>query len=356
MLKIRVAKVIDILEENEEYQEVLVQSEKNQSKAINYPPITGKVFKGDLVYLNTTAVSLGLGTGGYHFVMAKQNMTKNSTGSGHIMKMRYTPQQIKVLAVEEEASPYHEKIKAFTSLQHTPVLIGFLHSMVIPAIAGIRAVNKALKVSYIMTDGGALPLAFSKTVKFLKKENWLFGTITAGHAFGGDLEAINIYSALAAAFMVQKPDVILITMGPGNVGTGTELGTTAIEVGQIINAVHSLGGNPIVIPRISFQDGRSRHQGLSHHVLTCLNKIALAPCTIVIPIIENKERQKILEQQVLNHNLGAKHKLVYADGRTGLEYLLRHEYPVTTMGRSLKEDWEFFLAATAAGGYAAQLV
>ena len=55
-----------------------------------------------------------------------------------------------------------------------------------------------------MSDGGALPLPFMK-YKNVAGTKLAQGTITAGHAFGGDLEAINIYSALAAAAEVQKP-------------------------------------------------------------------------------------------------------------------------------------------------------
>ena len=51
---------------------------------------------------------------------------------------------------------------------------------------------------------GCFTSSFSRNIKMLQELNWLQGTITAGHAFGGDLEAINIYSALAAA-EVQKP-------------------------------------------------------------------------------------------------------------------------------------------------------
>ena len=356
MIRIRNALVLDIIEDNEEYQELHVQIGDKKSKAINYPCLTGQVQKGDIVSLNTTAVNLGLGTGGVHFVLANNSLEKDSSGPGHIMKMRYTPQQIKVLAAEEEASPHHELIKKFNSLQNTPVVIAFLHSMVIPALAGIRCINENLKVSYIMTDGGALPLAFSKTINLLKKEKWLTGTLTAGHAFGGDLETINVYSALAAAFMVQKPDLILIAMGPGNVGTGTEFGTTALEAGQMINAVYSLEGNPILIPRISFQDMRNRHQGISHHVITVLNKIALVPCSLVLPKLQDINKHNHLDKQIKENKLTAKHKLIYESGAEGLDYLKKSGFSVTTMGRSFDEDREFFLTASAAGAFAARLV
>ncbi|NLT96529.1 MAG: DUF3866 family protein [Clostridia bacterium] len=356
MIRIRKALVIDVLEESENYQELLVKIEGKTEKAINYPPLTGFIEKGERVYLNTTAVSLGLGTGGYHFVLASANMEKDALSPGHIMKMRYSPQQIKVLAVEEESSPYHEEINKFSSLNNIPVVITFLHSMLIPALAGIRSVNEKLEVSYIMTDGGALPLAFSKNVRLLEKAKWLKGTVTAGHAFGGHLEAVNVYSALAAAFTVQKPQIIIIGMGPGNVGTGTQLGTTAVEVGQIINAAASLGGRPIVIPRISFQDKRSRHQGLSHHVLTVLNKIALASSTVVIPILEEAEKKDFLKKQIDENKLTLKHTVVYESGQKGLDYLKETGFDVTTMGRSLIAEREFFLTACAAGTYAAKLI
>jgi len=358
MISIKIAKVIGILEESEEIQIIHIEIQKTVSKAINYPQLTGKVKIEDLVQLNTTAVDLGLGTGGYHFVSANLNTCEKDVflGTGHIMKMRYTPQQIKVLAVEEQASLYHEQIKSFKSLNNTPVLIGFLHSMIIPAIAGIKCFNENLKLCYIMTDGGALPLSFSSNIKLLKAKKWINSTITSGHAFGGDLEAINIYSALAAAFVIEKPDIIIAAMGPGNVGTGTELGTTALEVGQIINAVHSLGGHPIVIPRISFQDNRNRHQGISHHVITVLNKIALASCTLIVPVLTDENKQSFLKKQIEENNLAARHKLFYENGSEGLNYMQECGFNVLTMGRSLEEDRDYFLAASAAGTFCARLV
>ncbi len=50
-----------------------------------------------------------------------------------------------------------------------PVLIGELHSMLLPAIFNIKRKNPKLKVSYIMTDGGALPANFSRNVNLLKQ-------------------------------------------------------------------------------------------------------------------------------------------------------------------------------------------
>ena len=86
--------------------------EGREEKCIVYPALTGEVETGDEVLLNTTAVSLKLGSGGYHYVIARLNSSgQSSLPGGHIMKMRYTPMQVKILSAEEEDSPYHEALK-----------------------------------------------------------------------------------------------------------------------------------------------------------------------------------------------------------------------------------------------------
>lgn len=356
MIKIGRGKVVKFLDKKKDLEIVLLHMKGKEEKAINYPEITGNVEINDEVLVNLTALDLFLGTGGYHFIMG--NLSKgerNSTTPGHIMKLRYTPEQIKILAVEEPASPYHNLIKGFRDLDETPVLITFLHSMLLPVIAGIRALNPQLKVSYVMTDGGALPMAFSKNVRKLEELKWLTGTVTVGHAFGGQLEAVNIYSGLAAAYSVFKSDLIIVGMGPGIVGTGTELGTSALEVGQIINAVASLDGLPIVVPRLSFQDKRTRHYGLSHHTITVLKKIALVSATVVLPILENKEQLEYISKQIQDNKIADKHKIVYENSLSGWEFLIKQNLIVKTMGRTLKQEKAFFSTCTSAGYYAARL-
>ncbi|HVG65021.1 MAG TPA: DUF3866 family protein [Actinomycetota bacterium] len=149
--------------------------------------------------LNTTAVALGLGTGGFHVVMARIGGPVDAPGPGHVIKARYTPSQVRVLAVEEEDSPHRAAVAACTDLGGLPVVCAELHSMVPVVAAAARAVAGDLRVAYVMTDGGALPLAFSRLAAELRRGGLVAGAITAGQAFGGDLEAISLYSALAAA-------------------------------------------------------------------------------------------------------------------------------------------------------------
>lgn len=69
-------KVLSIIKERENLQEIEVEIGKRKEKAYNFPHLMGTVKVGDRVLLNTTAVELALGTGGYHFVVA--NLSKPS--------------------------------------------------------------------------------------------------------------------------------------------------------------------------------------------------------------------------------------------------------------------------------------
>jgi hypothetical protein len=71
------------------------------ASALAYPDLTGPVQIGDRVVLNTTAVALGLGTGGLHFVVAVEGRESGHEPVGHVMKARYTPMQTAVRTVEE---------------------------------------------------------------------------------------------------------------------------------------------------------------------------------------------------------------------------------------------------------------
>ncbi|MFZ5688176.1 MAG: DUF3866 family protein [Bacillota bacterium] len=357
MISCSVGTVTEIIGHRKGLTRVIVSFAQGQGKAINYDFLTGVIQVGDRVQVNTTAVDLGLGTGGWHFVMV--NMTRPELrlkGPGHIMKLRYTPMQIKVLSVEEEDSPARLLIEQGGDIKTVPVVVGTLHSMLPYIVSGIIQNKPNLRISYIMTDGAALPLYLSEIVFLLKEAGFLCGTITIGHAFGGDLEAVNIFSGLLAARHIQKADVIVVCMGPGIVGTGIPWGTTALEQGQILNAVHSLGGIPVGVPRISFADSRKRHYGLSHQTITVLKYVVLIPVNIVFPLLKNEDQMNYIKYQLINSGINEKHLFHQVDGWPGLSHCVEHGLGATTMGRSVNEDEAFFLAASAAGNAAANFV
>ena len=102
-----------------------------------------------------------------------------------------------------------------------------------------------------MTEAAALPLALSDLVAALDDRGLLAATITAGQAFGGDVEAVNVPSALALAALVVGADVTIVGPGPGVVGTGTALGAGALELAGVVDVAAALGGQPIVALRFS---------------------------------------------------------------------------------------------------------
>src|SRR5207302_994783 len=76
-----------------------------------------------------------------------------------------------------------------TSLDGTPVVWAPLHSMVAPIAAGARSSGMA-RVTYVMTDGAALPASFSRLVARLRETGLLDAVVTSGHAYGGGPEAV----------------------------------------------------------------------------------------------------------------------------------------------------------------------
>ncbi|WZL74913.1 DUF3866 family protein [Clostridiaceae bacterium 35-E11] len=351
MLSMKTGRVVEILKEGDDITEVIVEINNMKYKAMNYNELTGKIKMGDNLLLNTTAVDLNLGTGGYHFVIANtQKYDKDLCQGGHIMKLRYTPYQVKVFSAEEQDSKFHHIFNEFKSLNDMPVIVGTLHSMLSPIIEVLKNDKKDIKIAYIMTDGAALPISFSHMVKKLKEKQLLCGTITIGNAFGGDLDCVNIYNGLIAAKEILKCDIAIVTMGPGIVGTGTKYGFSGIEQGAIIDAVNDLGGIPIAIPRISFADSRSRHKGISHHSITVLDKIAKTKAVIGIPHFEEKKHQYICAQ-IYNTKIEEKHNMIYIDPSTTINILENATLKMSTMGRSFQEDMEYFITA----GVSAQL-
>ncbi|SHJ64935.1 DUF3866 family protein [Tepidibacter formicigenes] len=351
MISKKVGIVDSIISKTEEMEELKVKIGDKIEKAINYPKINSDVNVGDEVLLNTSAVELSLGTGGFHFVIANlNNLESKMSEGGHIMKLRYTPLQVKIFAAEEQESMHHEKIKNFKSLDNLPVVVGTLHSMLVPFIASYKRGNKDKKIAYIMTDGAALPIYLSKNVKNLKDKGILDATITMGNAFGGDYECINIYTALITAKEVVGADVVFVCMGPGIVGSGTKYGFTGIEQGNILDAVSKLKGKAIAVPRISFADKRDRHLGLSHHSITILKEIVNSK--VVVPInIQDADKRNYVLSQIKEHNIDKLHDIVFIEKDRTKEDLSYFNLKVKSMGRSYEEDEEFFKSCSGAAYY-----
>jgi len=354
-IQLRRGRVVEVLEARPDRAVLAVEVGGERAEAIAYTTLTGPVAAGDEVVLNVTAVALGLGTGGRHFVVGRLGGEAEAQQvPGHVMKLRYTPLQFSVLAAEEEQSPHHDAVAACASLDGLPVIACSLHSMVGPAAAGVKAAAPQARVAYVMTDAAALPLALSDLVARLREAGLLDATITCGQAFGGDHEAVNLHSALLAARCVANADVAIVAQGPGNVGTRTDWGFGGVEQGEIINAAAVLGGRPVAVPRIGFADPRPRHRGLSRHAVIALGRVALLPADVVVPRMA-EDRSREVMQALESAGIAAKHRIVTEDGAPGMALLQARGIEAVSMGRSFEQEPEYFLAAAAAGAHAARL-
>ncbi len=352
-------------------------------RALAYTDLVGEPVPGDALLLNVSALARGLGTGGYALVVGPATGTTSlppdpAVGPGHLVKARYTPLQTMVLGVDEQESPHHATLADADSLDGLPVVVADLHSALPAVVAGLRHAAAAsgtapdtVKVAYVMTDGGALPAAFSRTIAALRDADWLTTCVTVGQAYGGDLEAVTVHTGLLAARHVAGCDVAIVAQGPGNLGTGTRWGYSGVAAGEVVNATATLGGRPVASLRVSGADPRDRHLGISHHSLTAYGRVALAPADIPVPAptadIENLPAwgadltRRIHEQA---------RSLASPDAATGNTRLTLVDIPadaalvdtlrtspagLRTMGRNLDGDPASFVAAAVAGIHAHHL-
>ncbi len=305
-----------------------VPGEETKRKIVAYPTLTGPLAVGDEVLLNVTATMLNLGTGGVDFVMGFSPTPVPHGGESealreqeHLIKLRYTPLQHAVCAVEMGEGWDDAK----TSLEGTPVVACLLHSQLALVAAGIKAARPALKIAYVMTDSAALALGFSTLVVQLKDAGLIDTTLTCGQAFGGDFECVSLPSALLAARHVARAEVIIVAPGPGMAGTGTKFGFSGIEQAWTLDLATKLGGRAIFCLRASSADPRERHRGVSHHSRAVLSLCAHPPEMVTEPF----------------------------DGAPGLSLLAAKKIQVTSMGRTAAQDPLFFHAASATGTLAA---
>jgi hypothetical protein len=322
----RTGRVTRIVSERAGLQRIEVDGER----AYVLTRLIGEVAVGDRVVVNTTAVELGLGTGGWHVVhwnLAREQF--HSPGPGHVMKLRYTSLQADT-GVAEEAPGFEPP----ESLDGMPVVACALHSQVACVAAAFKQARPDKRLAYVMTDSGALPLALSDLAADLRARGLIDVTITTGQAFGGDHEAVNLRSALDVARL--HADAAVVATGPGVVGTGTRHGYSALEVAGIVDTAGVAGGVPIVALRYSDADPRPRHRGISHHSTTAL---AQAHETALVAVPDGEPVPDVGRHRAV---------VVAVPDLSGVT--------ATSMGRGVADDPRFFAYAGVAGALAAAQV
>jgi hypothetical protein len=353
MPSFRTGRVVALLQERVGLQRVEVDFGAGPERAYVLTQLTGTVAEGDEVVVNTTAVELGLGTGGWHVVhwnLARRAWSEK--GPGHIIKARYTSLQTDVGSAEEHLDP---ELADIDSIDGMPVVAAALHSQ-LPAVAvAFKDLRPDARLAYVMTDGAALPLALSDLAANLCDRGLVDATVTCGHAFGGDFEAVSVYSALAVARHVIQADAAVVVMGPGIVGTGTRLGFSGIEVGPVLDAVTGLQGDPIACLRVSFADERPRHQGVSHHTLTTLRVACRSRATIPLPAVGGAPEARI-RRDLDEAGLLERHDVVDVEPVDIVARFAAHDLRISSMGRPAADDPVLFEAAATAGVLAARRI
>jgi len=339
-------------------------SETTEIPALVYTDLMAIPTVGDRVLLNVAALERGLGTGGYALVIAVLDadgrVTQPPQPAGHLIKARYLPLQAMVAGADEQGSAHHQLLAEADSIDGMPVIVADLHSALAPILLAIADDRPGTRVVYVMSDQGALPLAFSRSVAELRASGLLAATVTVGQAFGGDLEAVTLHSGLLAARLALDAELVVVTQGPGNLGTGTRWGFSGVSAGEAINAAAILGGRPVGTLRISGADSRERHRGVSHHSLTAYGRVALCPADIAVPDLSDDgspAMDELAEAVAASlQKLASRHRLVMVN-LSGLRTVLAASpIQLSSMGRGLDDDPAYFLAAAAAGRHAATLL
>jgi hypothetical protein len=283
-----------------------------------------------------------------HWNLAREEWRE--PGPGHVLKVRYTSLQADVGSTEE-----HEPgLADVDDVGGMPVVAAGLHSQVPAVAAAFKDAAPGARLVYVMTDSAGLPLALSDLVAALTDRGLVDATVTCGQAFGGDYEAVSVFSALAVARHVAGADAVVVAMGPGVAGTGTRLGFSAIEVGPVLDASTAVGGRPVACLRASFADFRPRHQGLSHHSATALGLACRSRVLIPLPLVGGPE-EETLRADIAAAGLDTRHDLVAVKPPDILGLFAAHGLTVTSMGRPAAADPVFFACAAAAGAVAAHL-
>jgi len=299
--------------------------------------LVGPAQAGDEVIVNVEAVELGLGSGGADIVHV--NLTRGLDGPGtpgaHVMKLNYTSLQHAVLPVEEGDADATPAPLALPLGQ--PVAVLALHGQLAPvAWAFARTTERAGRLGYVQTAGGALPGGHSCVVRELRADGLLAGHLTAGPAFGGaDGDAITTAAALHHGLTELGWDAAVAGPGPGILGSGSALGHGGLQALDSAHTALALGCPALLVARMSSTDLRARHRGLSHHTRTVLD-LLLAPVTVAIP-----DDQEPADDRHAWRTLG-----------TDLAGYTASGLPTRSMGR---EDPLFFAAALAAGSALAEM-
>lgn len=347
MLKLRAGRVKSVVAASDRVAEIEVEVGPEVRRAVAYPALTGGVAVADEVIVNTEALDLGLGSGGFDIVCANltRGLDAEPASGAHTMKLNYSPLQHSVKLLEED----EEEIPGGPG---NAIGILALHAQLAPVVFALKRTAPDARVGYVQTVGGALPGALSDTVAELRDRGLLAAHITAGAAFGGEYESATVAAALACGADELQLDAAIVGPGPGIQGSSSALGHGGMAALDAAHAALALGAEPVIVPRVSSADERPRHRGLSHHTATVL-QVLLAPVNVALPDARTPFFAEVAAE-LRGLNCRCDHRLLEVGVDTLVDQYGASGLPATTMGRTLDEDRGFFESALAGGAVLAE--
>ena len=355
-------------------QELVIDLDGRSRRAIADVALVGAAEIGDELIVNTQAVDLDLGSGGFDIVHV--NLTRGlgaADGSeANVMKLNFTSLQHTVAPVDDQ-----DLVLPVTR----PTAVLALHGQLAAVAWAFAQVAPQGKLGFVQTEGGALPGGHSRTIRTLRERGLLAGHLTAGAAFGGEAEAITLAGALHHGLQTLGWDAAVCGPGPGIIGSGSPLGHGGMSALDSAHVALALGCPTQLVARMSSSDERVRHRGISHHTMVVL-ELLLEPVSVALPVAIPSPPGQEPDLAAILGDAKASAKLDAANpgprdaagpaadpsmqglrgGRPGR--IARHRWcrvgadlagyaasglPAETMGRRLSEDPLFFAAALAGG-------
>ena len=208
---------------------------------------------GDDVLVNVQARELALGSGGFDVLHA--NLTRGlelpAEAGAHVMKLPYTPIQFAVRHGEEDGTFRRP-------LDGMPVVCCSLHSQVAPVCAALQG----LLASPTSSSPG-VPSSRFRLIRSLRAQ----GARRRGHRSGACLTAIWTPSTSCPLLVWLRgdSDVVVASIGPGIVGTGSRSDTAAWPPPRLRTPRRPSAARAVLALGISEGGPRERHRGVSHH-------------------------------------------------------------------------------------------
>ena len=195
--------------------------------------------------MNVQARELELGSGGFDILHA--NLTRGlelePEPGAHVMTLPYTSLQHAVRHGEEDALARVARRDCRSSAARCT-------RRSCPCVRR----SPGSSVAYVQVAGGALPVSLSDAVRALRARRLLAFTVAAAPCVDADVQAVNVYSALAYAATRAVPTRSCARSAPASSARARPLGHGGLAAAQAVNAAAALGGRPVLAPRVSGAD------------------------------------------------------------------------------------------------------